>query len=287
MLDIIGGSYIENCIEPKYNKLFGSGLRAAASLSNKGFDIRLHTCICDGYKQLLNLNGNTFNFEIDSLIISKTIEFDYYHPLSHPIPIIAKDQEIIQIKNIKGNNILYYGMIEANAKFKGDYVVYDPQNHISFKDTGSTAKHLALVLNKKEAQILSKIKSENISEIGKKLLISECADVIIIKNGSQGAFVFENDKETLIPVFETDIVWPIGTGDIFSAVFAWQWMIRKESPHDSAYKASQFTGQYCQSRHLPLRIDFPVLKELKRPKLNKLIYLAGPFFSIEERWLIN
>lgn len=286
MLDIIGGSYVENCVEPTYNELYGSALRAAAALACKDFKIKLHTCICEKYEPLLKLKSATFGFELDYSIILKTIEFDYYHPLSQPIAKFENNSKI-QFNKIDGNKILYYGMVEACAKFDGDYVVYDPQNHVSFKDTGATAKHLALVLNKKEACLLSTIDNEDLVTVGKSLLNSEKAEVIIIKNGSHGALVIETDKITEIPVFETKKVWPIGTGDIFSAVFAWKWMIEQKSPSESAYQASQFTGQYCESQQLPLQINYPTLKPLIKSTKKKQIYLAGPFFTISERWLIN
>src|SRR5690606_4801256 len=135
-------------------------LRAAIALSNKGFPISFHSCICKKQLPLLDLTAKTFDFKLNYTTISKTIEFDYYHPLSHPIPIGGDmDVKMYYINNIKNDNILYFGMLEANAVFRGDYVVYDPQNQKSFKESGATANHLALVLNKKEALKLSTIES--------------------------------------------------------------------------------------------------------------------------------
>jgi nucleoside 2-deoxyribosyltransferase len=286
MLNIIGGSYIENCIDPPYHELYGSGLRAAAALANKGFKIKFHSCICKELEALAILKSSTFGYTYDYSIISKTIEFDYYHPLSKPIPII-NENSITQFNNIRGENILYYGMIEAIARINGDYVVYDPQNHKSFIDTGSSAKHLAVILNKKEALSLSKIDDHDLTSIGKDLLMSENAEIIVIKNGVHGALVFEGRNVYEIPVFKTNTVWPIGTGDVFSAVFAWKWMIEKNSAYQSAYQASQFTAQYCQSKQLPLSNTYNTLEKIEIEKKIKNIYLAGPFFTIAERWLIN
>lgn len=287
MLSIIGGSYIENCIDPTYHELYGSGLRAAAALSNKGFKIGFHSCICKKYEPLAILKSHTFGYTTQYHSIPKTIEFDYYHPLSTPIPIIEQDLKNIEIENIESEHILYYGMIEADAKFNGNFVVYDPQNNRSFNETGSTARHLALILNKKEAISLSKIKTDDLITAGKNLMISENAELIVIKNGVHGALIFEEENVSEIPVFETESVWPIGSGDIFSAVFAWKWMIEHKLPYDSAYEASQFTAHYCKTRQFPLVNSFPSMKELANSNIIKNIYLAGPFFSIAERWLIN
>lgn len=286
MVEIIGGTYLENCIEPAYNELYGSGLRAAAALSSKGFDINFNSCICDKFEKLADLKSKTFNFKTNFFKIPQTIDFRYYHPLSPPVSNIKEDI-IYGLPDITGENILYYGMIEATVKVFGNYVVYDPQNHKSFKETNSSAKHLAIILNRKEAQILNKFPSDDLIEIGKSLLESENAEVIVIKNGSHGALVFEGSNVSEIPVFETNKVWPIGTGDIFSAVFAWKWMIEKLPPFKSAYLASQFTAQFCENQQLPLNSENLPNKERKIPKKKKLIYLAGPFFTIGERFLIN
>lgn len=286
MLEIIGGSYLESCIEPTYNELYGSGLRAALALSGKELNIIFYSCICDNFEAHAILKASTFNFKTVFYKIPQTIEFQYYHPLSQPIPIL-KENNIYNIPDVKGENILYYGMIEATAKVVGNYVVYDPQNHKSFNDTKSSANHLAIILNQKEAKKLSKVQSNDLYLIGRNLLKSEGAEVIVIKNGSQGALVFNDSNVWEIPVFETKNVWPIGTGDIFSAVFAWKWMIERLSPYDSAYFASQFTAQFCESKQLPLKVENLTTRKLEIKKGKKLIYLAGPFFSFGQRFLIN
>jgi len=287
MLNIIGGSYIENCIDPYYRELFGSGLRASAALSNKGFEINFHSCICENFKNLAMLKSRTFGYECSYSIIPKTIEFDYYHPLSIPISSFVQDYDICNLGKIEECNFLYYGMAEANTQIIGDYVVYDPQNHIRFKETGSTSKHLAVILNKTEALLLSKMESSDLISIGRNLLISESADVIVIKNGVHGALVFENQDVFEIPVFYTNYVWPIGSGDVFSAIFSWKWIIENETAYKSAMDASMYTAQYCQTKHLPVWKSQKPLQAIEIKNKIKNIYLAGPFFSISERWLIN
>lgn len=288
MLNVIGGTYFENCIDPPYYELYGSGLRAAAALSKKDIEIHFYSCI--GNKDLVLADFVCKNFGIKSFFseIERTVQFDYYHPLSKPIPILNESMQIFEFPVSEFENVLYYGMIEANAKFKADYVVYDPQNHKSFKETGSIAKHLALILNKKESLLLSGLtESDDLKDVGRKLIISEQADIIVIKNGSQGALVFEGNQIWEIPVFETSKVWPIGSGDIFSAVFAWKWMIEKTSVYEAAYLASKFTAQYCQFKQLPLQDKKLQFEEIKINIAKNQVYLAGPFFSISERWLIN
>tara|TARA_R110000850_G_scaffold254614_1_gene380270 strand:+ start:156838 stop:158031 length:1194 start_codon:yes stop_codon:yes gene_type:complete len=285
-LNIIGGTYVENCYEPQYNNLFGSGFRGAQALAEKSFNINFYSCIGSNWLETAQYNSEVLGINSKFLLIERSVEWDYYHPLSPPVAINLPSK-IYDIPRIKGENFLYYGMIEAQTKIEGNYVVYDPQNHKSFKETRSTAKHLALILNKKEALLFSDSDQTNLEGIGKSLLSTENAEVVVIKNGSQGALVFHKSEVTNIPVFETEKVWPIGTGDIFSAVFAWKWIIEKCSPHQSAFEASKHVAHYCQTRTLPLNLGTAVYQEITNPSIGNKIYLAGPFFSIGERYLIN
>lgn len=287
-LTIVGGTYWEVCIEPKREpELYGSGFRAAAALSEKEFNVELHTCIGKLHKSLLASFAEAFGIKLKSQIIEKTVTFGYYHPLAIPECINPNDQ-IVAFPPIESDFILYYGLVEANAAIRGNYVVHDPQNQILFSATGSTANHLAIVLNRKEAYILSESEeSIPLKEVGQSLLASQAAEVVVIKNGSCGALVVDANGACVIPVFQTETVWPIGSGDVFSAVFAWQWAINKRKPCDAALLASQYTATFCNSNLLPLA-DSPDEFTAIQPRDNrKKIYLAGPFFTMGQRWLVN
>lgn len=288
MLSIIGGSYVENCIDPSYQELYGSGLRAAAALSNKGFDINFYSLISEDLRELAELKSRTFGYKCSYWTTKYTIEFDYYHPLTFPSIINYDDKSPTQELEISEyGNYLYYGMLEANFVFHGNYVVYDPQNYKSFKTTGSTAKHLAIILNKKEALYFSKSKSDDFSIIGNELLETENAEVVVIKNGIKGAYVVDKHGIFEIPVFTTTHVWPIGSGDVFTATFAWQWIIEKKSPMNAAYYASRMTAIFCQTKQLPVNEFSEKLMPREIRKSTNKIYLAGPFFNVAERWIIN
>ncbi|KAA2238805.1 nucleoside 2-deoxyribosyltransferase [Chitinophaga agrisoli] len=289
MFKILGGTYLELCIEPQYRELYGSGLRAAVALSNTGKKISFTSCIGkDKYDAAKSICDN-FNIVSNFKLIEETVSFHYYHPLSSPIfQSSIFDRPKVSLPDIDAENILYYGMIEATAKVSCDFAVYDAQNSIGFRETESTAEHLAILVNQNEARLISGLKdSVDLEQIGRSLLESQGAEVVVIKNGSSGALVIEDSGIHKIPVFATSAVWPIGSGDIFSAAFAWKWMLEKESAFDSAMYASRFTAYYCESRLLPLPTDIPHYEALSDRSKKKKIYLAGPFFNIAERWLIN
>jgi len=284
MINIIGGTYWETCIEPDYHELYGSGLRAAFMLSKKT-DVTYYTCIGKDDIDALTFKANSLGIKTTPTIIDKTVEFEYYHPLSKPIAFNVNHDVEIMPDMIFTEPCLFYGMIEATVKIQGDYVVYDPQNHVKFSDTFSSAKHLALILNLNEAKQISGL-NDDIETIGTTLLTTENAEVIVIKNGANGAMVFYENNIDTIPVFESNKVWPIGSGDVFSAIFAWSWMIKKETPKDSALLASKYVANFCNSGNHQiekLKEFEPLTGQIK----TKNIYLASPFFSMAERFLVN
>lgn len=289
MLTIIGGSYIEVCVEPAHHELLGSGLRAAIALSEINKQINFYSCIGAKDKAALESICNIYGITPNLNEIEETVTFSYYHPLSHPVYVPEDiDSNPIKLREIQADNLLYYGMIEASTKVSGDYVVYDPQNGISFKETGSTAKHLAIVLNKSEALHFSNCtEQDNLLDVANSIMQNEGAEVVIIKNGALGAFVFDKEGSTNVPVFKTDTVFSIGSGDIFSAIFAQNWTINKMSAGQAALLASQYTAQYCNSKALPFAETPEPFSALSSKQKSNNIYLAGPFFTMSERWLIN
>lgn len=288
MLTIVGGTYLEECYEPPHFELLGSGLRAAIALSDLHSNISFHSCVAQPELQKAIALCKLYNINYSFSSIHQTVTFSYHHPLSPPLYTPHNiDSTPINVSDVEANTILYYGLIEANIKVIGDYVVYDPQNAVSLRNTDSQARHLALVLNKNEALSLNTLSGiEDLADIGKGLLKSEGAEVVIIKNGSKGALVVDENGHSVVPVYETKSVFSIGSGDIFSAVFAWQWMIEKADPVIAANIASKYTAYYCQTKNIPLSKDIPDYKSLSIKAKNK-VYLAGPFFTIAERWLIN
>ncbi len=287
MLEIVGGIYREICAYPYWDQFFGSGLRGAIALSSGLKDqITLHSCI--GKKDMASITEQCRIYGIKAILseTEQTTCFQYFHPLSQPTVEIINSKYKLDL--IKATNILFYGFAEASVSVEADYLVYDPQNWERFSDTGSKANHLALVLNANEAYLLSGLdRSQDLNMVGQYLLKYEGADVVVIKNAAQGALVIENNSIHEIGLFETNSVWPIGSGDVFSAAFAWRWAVLKEDPLDAANFASQCTAGYCNGAHLPIPLNNLPLFQLPIAKKAKAIYLAGPFFSISQRWLIE
>ena len=285
-LTVVGGTYFEECLDPPSYVLFGSGLRGACAISAKGYKIN--------YKSLLGINDirlakticASFGLEGQFQEINETITFLYPHPLS--LPICSGINNPIVVADIHAEHILYYGLKETNVKTKSAYTVYDPQNQISFKDTKSETDHLALILNKTEALRLSGLpEGSNLNLVGKEIIRSQEAEVVVIKNGAMGAIVFEGEDICKVPVFKTSLVWPIGSGDIFTATFALKWMMDKWPAKEAALFASKSTAGYCENKQLPVYEPPKERQALSIQTTQKKIYLAGAFFDMGQKWLVN
>ena len=287
MLAVVGGTYKEQCVDPFFDELWGSALRGAAALANFVSPIQLFSCI--GETDLSSAEGqcSIFNITSNYTLLENTVSFNYFHPLTRPTIDFLPDDDI-NLPDVTADNILMYGQVEGRVKVKGKYVVYDPQSWISFTDTKSEADHLALVLNRNEALLLSEMSiHDDLVDVGKCLCKKEGAEVVVIKNSTKGALVIEAEEACVIPLYETDRVWPIGSGDIFSAVFAFKWAVQKLPAKTAALEASKYTAHYCQTKTLPLPAEPLSLNELTPATSNKKVYLAGPFFTTAERWILE
>lgn len=289
---IVGGTYKERCNEPYWKELFGSGLRAAVALSSELKGIEFHTFIGEGDLETLKDICEGYNIKLSEQVTAQTFSFNYNHPLS--TTILVPELSAVESQNlgtISGTNVLMFGMIEGSASILGDKVVYDPQsgiNPISFKATDSTAKRLAVVLNRQEARVLTGLRHEsNLETLGIKVAEMEGAEVVVVKDGANGAMVFDAGRCSKIPVYRTKTIFSIGSGDIFTAVFFWKWAVENEGAAKAADFASRYTAHYCQNRYLPLPHNIEQFIPLEKRTTPNKVYLAGPFFTISERWFIN
>ncbi len=299
MLEIAGGTYIEHCIYPEWHEIYGSGLRAAASLAlccnNR---VRLSSFV--GKNKLLDVQAiaHSFGFDLIHGETSSTIVFSYFHGLSTPHiwphPIAIPDTKPLIVK---GSKVLRFGFIEGSAIVRGDRVVYDPQSPINprpFSENGSEAKELAIILNRREA-ILLLGHNGNPEKLATSLRKKEKAEIVIIKLGPWGCVLADRRGIARIPSYETDFVWPLGSGDVFAAFFTYGWTELGLVPAIACRLASKAAAYYCNNRSLSVpktlektnKFQPVVIRSPKQSQKNRLVYLAGPFFNIGQRWLIE
>ena len=288
-LDIIGGCYYEYCRDPHWEELYGSGLRAAHVLCEREHNIKLHTFADLATKRILEFSARSLGIDVEVETILESGSFFYEHPFANPIisaPVGVKNYHPIVV-----DNALVFGTLEKSRVVKARRVVYDPQSPMcpqSFYANGSEAKELIWISNEKE--LFSFTNTSIFQEAVDRLFKIERLDAAIIKRGAAGAELFIGGRHaTFIPAYQTRRVFPIGSGDVFSSVFAYEWLINNAPYSDAARHASLATARYVTSAVLPVSNDNedPPVEFHQDWTGKKKVYLAGPFFTMGQRWIIE
>lgn len=293
---IVGGFYREICRFPQSDEFWGSGGRAAAAIRELGIETLLLTAVDRKTEPILATIAKTLGFEYSRELVPETITFRYEHGLS--TPIISPPLNVVRPINYEASAdcVLQFGMLEANVSVHAHTVIYDPQDPFAPKHFSPEKKpsRLAYVVNSSEAKILGR----NADEKAAASTIAEeaGAQVVVVKMGPRGALVLENHNGERVPAYETSNVWPIGSGDVFAAIFAENWGARGMPAMEAAQRASRATAEYVDNRALPISASVingsaerPPL-QLSYPHLNENefhVYLAGPFFNMSQLWLID
>jgi len=292
-ISVIGGVYKELCYWPIWDCVYGSGWRSVRVL--RAFcpeaTISFYTVGDEQIEKMLKTYAVSEKLNHCLTKSDTTISFCYNHPLAQPI--IQGQYHNRCCLQAEGPFVIGFGMLEATAKIKGEYVVYDPQSPqhpVSFKEQGGQAEHLALVMNENEAKKLS---GENeLSLIKRTLFDKENCECLVIKCGAKGAYAYNSadDDGIQIPVFKTKHVWPIGSGDVFTTVFSYCWF-NGCAPADAAMKASKAVAVYCDNcgfiEDIPNVLQRGASFEAFSPQKQGLVYLAGPFFTLHEKLFVS
>jgi nucleoside 2-deoxyribosyltransferase len=104
-----------------------------------------------------------------------------------------------------------------------------------------------------------------------------------------GALLVMPEEQVVIPAYETQHVWKIGSGDVFSATFAALWGCQGLPAEEAADLASRATAYYCETRTLPglVPAELRQLSFTPRNPSAGIVYLAAPFFDIGQRWIVE
>ena len=295
-ITIAGGFYRERCRFPPSDEFWGSGGRAAAAIAELGVDTSFVTLADRQAEPVLASIAQAVGFKYSATRIPQTIAFRYDHGLSTPIiwpPLHTLKRTKLEVSD---DCVLQFGMLEADVEVEARTVIYDPQDPFfpsHFRATHAPSR-LAYVLNSDETRRLGV--NDNVEQAVKTIALESRADVVVVKRGALGALVLENGKIRTITAFETQTVWPIGSGDVFAAVFAAQWGVNGLSAQAAVEGASRATAEYVENRALPIQqgvIEGAISRqplELNRRPLSKGeydVYLAGPFFNMQQLWLVD
>jgi len=297
MIDVVGGVYEEQCLKPQWHEVFGSAGRAASAIAAIGGPglVRLHSYVNDQFEDVIATRCALEGSRFAATHVQRIGSFHYYHGLATP-RIVSPPAGAPSIV-VQASRIVRFGMLEGEAVVHADEAVYDPQGVYQpevFAHNGSTANRLAVVLNDREAVAMTGLTDVALEELAEAVLKLNNAQVVVIKLGPIGAFVLEGNQSERVPAYASDSVWKIGSGDIFVAHFAFRWMHERRPAAESAVLASQATAQFCNSSGFPTPANFdrfagsPILvKERHLKGYRPTVYLAGPFFTLAQLWIIE
>ena len=292
MIKVVGGTYREIDYDDISIEIYGSGFRATKFLLENNCNVDFKTVGNNDIIIYLKENEKVYSgFTFECKECDEIITFKYSFSLDQPtiFPHLL-NLPVAEQLNVDSENIIAFGMLEADFTLSGNKVIYDPQTPIKpkkFSEFGK-AEELIYIVNKNEASSIAS--SEDIEEIRNYFFNSEHAKAFIIKNGPFGAILYLRDKEIKIPSYITNNVNKIGSGDIFTSSFGFYWMIKGLSLEDSALYASRSTAIYCDKK---VYVDTSTLNPFCYQEFNnqifteKQVYLASPFFSLSELILID
>jgi nucleoside 2-deoxyribosyltransferase len=301
MISVVGGVYWERIARENWDEFLGSAGRGAETIVNLGGAAELHTYL-DERARVSLANRNRLNrYAVRATIVVRVATFGYIHGLAPPIVGEPSDDHLPL--EVTADNIVVYGMIAGGARIKARYAVYDAQNTKDpqpFSANGSTADHLALVLNRHEAATILGVDVKTAPvELARRLASHENAEVVVLKIGPTGALVVHGDDVAFVPPYRTSRVFKVGSGDVFVAAFAHGWIELKLPPSQAADRASRATAFYVEHRRMPTDAELTefspsavVVSDSAHQREGGgaaalKVYLAGPFFTLGQYWIIE
>ena len=289
-IDIVGGIYREECAFPYCDQLFGSAGRAAMALGGLIGEIRLHSALSEREELTAEASFGAAGVDLRLSRRRAAIGFDYVHCLS--VPRISPDPmiETLSLPEVAGEIVVKFGMMEGDPRINARYGIYDPQSAshpLPFSRSGSKADHLAIIANRSE--ILKMANATSVDDAVTYITASEKAEVVVVKDGLNGAQVCWDGVSHHVPAFKTENVFSIGSGDVFVAAFAYAWAVRNIPAVDAARFASLSTANYVETRALPIAPPDPGATTCRQEarRTGGRVYLAAPFRETGQRMLVD
>lgn len=291
---VAGGTYHERVLtSSNHDEDFGgSGFRAAQALAAR--HVTLQTAVEPSLAALLPAAATAAGITANSIGRDKGVGFTYYAQFAEPL-IRGADANLTTAQHIEGDHVVAFGLIERGTRtFDVESLVYDPQSVSDPTGQALTdAKHRRLSLCANTAEIRALGGQLDIEDAANNAAERLDADVVVTKAGARGCLVSEpaSGRQTWVGAVPTTTVRKLGSGDVFTAAFASAWTLGAD-PIEAARAASHAVAWWCE--HPTNTLPETVLNgealgnvELGNAGTKPKIYLAGPFFTPAERWLVD
>jgi len=282
---VVGGAYRETCREPSVDWIYGSGVRAAevlgavadclVTVADKGTLEQIPAVLCEKL--------------VDATPRLQPIEFAYDTPLSTPLLQMDTLDRNVEVPPVDSDDAVVFGMVEARPEVTAQRVVVDPQHSLSLDQLSETieADELIVVANRREIIALT-----NVSDLRTAIDVvtrRTSAAGVVVKAGALGALVFQAGKQVEgIPALITPTVFPIGSGDVFTAALAKHYFENCDLLAAANF-ASRTTAGYVTTKQLaPVNLDGAVTETVP-PTVYSVqdppwVYVAASFANPEQRW---
>jgi nucleoside 2-deoxyribosyltransferase len=280
---VVGGTYTETVLYPTFMaQLMGSGVRAAMTLGAGAST--LVTVATENEAEAL-----TSRLMLGTALMATqrpgSVEFRYLDPALRPhvsgLPVEMQESFSCDFPD---DDVLAFGLAELADGYPvmGRQVVVDPQSPQSataqFLD-GVDAGRIAVCANRKEARLITG--ADDPESAARALLTYSQVEAVVVKCGALGYVVADEHALTWVHATPTLTVRTLGSGDIFSSIFAREWF-SGASAADAAHTASIAVAGAVGGTAPAGHTDLPL-----RPGYAPRVYLAGPFFTLGERWLVE
>lgn len=277
---VVGGSYTETVLYPTLmSSLVGSGLRAAATL---GGDVEtLLTVATPGEADIIRTMVDS-GTSVVTVERESPVEFRYLDPSMRPRVLGLSDISSPTLAcEFPGKEVLAFGLAELPSGYPitARQLVLDPQSPQGASVEvlrGVKADRIAICANRGEARRMTGI--DDPLDAAAALMDLRNVEAAVVKCGALGYVTADSDGINWTHATPTLSVKTLGSGDIFSSVFAREWFT-DASATDAASTASSAVAHSATSTTrpaLPLQAGYA-------PK----VYLAGPFFTLGERWMVE
>lgn len=295
---IVGGSYLETVVVPDSREWAGSGLRAAAALASKESRPKLDTALDDQSFEEVDLVRGALGVDWNPVPRTEPVGFRYVTPISSP-SIDGPNSQLMEPISSSDDLVLAFGLMEAKGQLSGieaRVVVIDPQRPRDAEPLqlgGISAESIVIVANSSEVAGMGH--GANLRQSAENILKQQPQVTgVVTKRGASGCLVTSRRGTSVthsaVGAHATSRVWPIGSGDVFSAGLAHGLDIGMDLV-GAAEVGSASAAHWCSTRvhALPREIldgDLSQIPQAIAP-LTPTVYLAAPFFSLGERWLVE
>jgi hypothetical protein len=287
---IVGGTYDESIEIPEYGPARGgSGHRAALAVGEHCEE--LVTALAPG-EALADVRGRTVER-------TKPVGFSYFTPVSRS-RIIGLGSALTAPIDIDHDDVLTVGLIESGeVRVRAKRVVIDPQSPEGDSRNVVEVQADEQILSANAREVASLLTDPSVPyENAARVRDIFGYEAVVLRAGAQGCFVADKDGVHSVPAHPTMRVWTLGSGDTFSGAFAAAWAAGAD-PVEAAHVGSNATAWWCLTRDAAVpadildgtqtieqKLSLPA-PDLVGPKYSPAIYLAAPFFTVAERWLVN